>query len=152
MKGRSFPVVIDPTVIRKNNFLYNHNEIRDVDACIDNEGNHELGITQSQFITVGNVDSKKHSGYISLYAEDGEEQVGFVLPDASIITSAKLVLNVINYANSPVVSLYAIKDEWDHTSSASWSAPGVLDHVVDCKIIESNANPYEFDFTSIAQT
>ena len=74
---RTFPVVIDPTVERHNNFLYNHNEIRDTDSY----NNKTNGLAyQAQYIRVGYVDSHYYSGYISLYSSAGEAQVGFVLP------------------------------------------------------------------------
>ncbi|MBQ3571727.1 MAG: hypothetical protein IJA15_02750, partial [Clostridia bacterium] len=143
---RAFPIVIDPTIIRDNGDLYAYNEIRDVHAYDGQTGNLPY---QSQYINVGSFEGHDYKGYISLYAEEDEEKVGFVLPEASVITEAKLVLDVMNYAPNTMVNLHAITDDWNHQTT-NWVAPQVANTITDYKIINSQ-DLYQFDFTSVAQ-
>ncbi len=143
---REFPVVIDPTIVRENGFLYQYNEIRDADAY-----NNANGVAyQSQFIRVGKVGSHHYSGYISLYAENGEDEAGFVLPKASVVTSAKLVLDVTDCTAPTTVYMHAVTQDWDHKVS-KWTDPSVSENIVDYQIISSTSQECVFDFTSVAQ-
>ncbi|MBE6678841.1 MAG: hypothetical protein E7597_08625, partial [Ruminococcaceae bacterium] len=145
---RSFPVVIDPTLVKSNSYLYNR--VRDADV---HENQTYNSAWQAELMHVGVYNGAKYDSLIGVaeYGESGGNTAElFNIPEDSVVTSAKLELYAHALSGHTTVTLHAITSDWDHRALKSETKPSYRTTVVDYQKITASGKKYSFDFTSLA--
>jgi len=137
---RSFPVVIDPSVIRTNHCDYSN--IKDVDISSAYSASQSTSSWAQMY--VGNKSGHEYNSLIGI--KELPE-----IPKASAITQATLTLKSIARSGTPIVAAYAVTSSWE-SPTVRWSDDiSHTEEVIDYQKIQNIGKEYVFDITSLVQ-
>jgi len=145
---RDFPVVIDPTLEKSNEYLYYR--IKDADVYTNQTS---TSMWQAELMHVGVYNGKRYDSLIGV-AQQGESESFtvdlFKIPEGSVVTKAQLELYAHEYSGTTTVTLHAVTSDWNHQALTYATRPSYRSIVVDYKKVTAAGTDYTFDFTSVA--